>query len=111
MVPSTSQLVGMFALAALLTPPFILFIPHARQSIVFDRLLVISTFVIALLGEWLALSQWVEGYPDFRVGDVALTPMLAGAIGGIVILNLVLALLDRLDRPEVPLDNENPPED
>lgn len=106
MIPSSTQLVIMVVFAAILTPPSLLLIPHARQSASFDRLLAISTFLIAFLGEWLVASQWVPETPSLEIGGVTVLPILAGGLGAVVILNLVLWLLDRLDQPEVPPEDE-----
>ncbi len=89
-------------IAAVITVPSVLLIPHARQSPAFSRILWGSTFVIAFLGGWLGLgyadSAWATAV-NLNIGDTPVFPLIVGEVGAAVVLNLLLFLLDRFDQP------------
>jgi hypothetical protein len=47
---SLPHLLILLVVAGLVTPPFVLLMPRARQSPAFDRLLWVGAFIIAFLG-------------------------------------------------------------
>lgn len=89
-------------IAAVIAPPAVLLIPHARQSPTFSRLLWLGTFIIAFLGGWLGLgyssSEWATQV-NWIVGDTPVFPILVGEVAAVLALNVILWVLDRLDRP------------
>lgn len=99
------QVLLMLAASAIVTPVFVLLIPHARQSPTFDRLLVAATFAISFLGAWAAQTSSAAGLSDWRIADVPVVPIALGALGGALALNLVLWLLDKLEHPDQDSDN------
>ena len=100
------------ALAALgVTVPTIKFIPRARQSPIFDRVLWSATWLLAFLCAWYAVGQLKSDSPlaSLELGAFAQTagfPIVIGALGGALSLNLVLWLIDRL----IPLAAEEMPD-
>lgn len=110
----------MIAAAILFTIPTVLLIPRARQSPIFDRLLWVATVAVAFLGAWAALG-YVAGSPDlagwssYRVGEVPVVPIVAGAAGGALLLNVILWLMDRfvpaeeLEEEEFASEEKGPP--
>jgi hypothetical protein len=101
------------ALVALgVTVPTIKFIPRARQSPVFDRVLWGATWLLAFLCAWYAVGQLKSDAPlaSLELGafaQVAGLSIVIGALGGALSLNGVLWLIDRLN----PLSAEESPED
>ncbi len=94
-----TQLGFMFIVAAVVTLPVVRLIPRARQSPAFDRLLWIGTFAIAFLGAWLALGYLGTPVSDFVIHGVPWLSISLGSVGGALALNLLLWLLDLLERP------------
>jgi len=87
-------------LALIITLPAVLLIPRARQSPIFDRVLWIATWVLALIGA-LVTPTYLHGNP-FDTWVVAELPVLStvlGAVAGALSINGVLWLLDRFERP------------
>ena len=94
-----TQFMIMAVLALLVTPVAVLFIPRARRSVIFDRLLWGATLLVAFLGAWLALGYanadtTGSGLSSFRIADVPVIASLIGAVAGALILNLPLVVLD-----------------
>ncbi len=105
---SLARLVAMLAAASVVTPPFVLLIPHARQSPLFDRLLWVGTWALAFLGAWIAVNMSGPAAPAL-VPDLdanILISIILGAAAGGLGLNLVLWLLDRFERPVVEEEEE-----
>ncbi len=104
---SLVQLLVMLVVAGLVTPPFVLFIPRARRSAVFDRVIWAATWLLAFLGAWVAPSYigTDAALNGVVVAEVSLIPALIGAVAGALSINLLLWLLDRFDRPPI---EENP---
>lgn len=94
-----TQLVIMLLSAVVVTPPAVRLIPHARQSPTFDRLLMGGTFAVAFLGAWLALGVLGAPFTDYILDSVPWLAILLGSIGGALALNLLLWILDLLERP------------
>ncbi len=94
------QYIVMLVVALIVTPPFVLLIPHARQSPAFDRLLWAGTFALTFLGGWIALNNLGPLAPDVAVGGVPLVPIVMGAVVSGIALNVILWLLDQFERPE-----------
>ena len=90
-------------LAGLVTPPCVLFIPRARQSPAFDRVLWVATWLLALFGA-LAVPNYIGTQAALNsvvVAQVPLIPTLLDAIAGGLSVNLLLWVLDRFDRPAI----------
>ncbi len=90
-------------IAALVAIPCVLWIPRQRQSPWFDRVLWISTWLLALLsasaapkylGAFAALNNLV-------IADLPFLPTLIGAGVGALLIPLTLWLLDRVSAPEM----------
>jgi len=104
---SVTQFLITAVIAILVTVPIVLFIPRARKSPGFDRVLWVATWLLAFLGEWSApsyfggdsgmLNQWV-------IDQTPLIPALIGAIVGALSINIILWLLDRFSPPIVEED-------
>ncbi len=90
----------MLVVAVIITPPFVLLVPHARQSPAFDRLLWAATLALAFLGAWIAFDSLGPLAPAIAVTNVPLLPIVLGALIGVVSLNVILGLLDHFERPE-----------
>ena len=105
---SLVQIVVILAIAGLVTPPFVLFIPRARQSLAFDRVLWVATWLLAFFGALAAPSYLGTdaALNSVVVAEVPLIPTLLGAIAGGLSVNLLLWVLDRFDQPSI---DENPP--
>ncbi len=97
------QIIILLVVATLVTPPFVLFIPRARKSTVFDRVLWMATWLLAFLGAWMAPSYigTDAALNGVVIGEVSLIPALIGAVAGALSINLLLWLLDRFDRPPI----------
>ncbi len=120
MTLSPTHIVLMIIASIIVTPPLVLLVPHARQSPGFDRLLWGGTLLTAFLGTWLGIANWSDVMPDPSINDVPVLPILAGALGGAIVLNALLFMLDRLEKPDeydeplepddtIPPDNDLPP--
>ena len=107
---SLVQILVLIVLTGLVTPPCVLFIPRARQSPAFDRVLWVATWLLALFGA-LAAPNYIGTEAALKsvvVANVPLIPTLLGAIAGGLSVNLLLWVLDRFDRPSI---DEIPPEE
>ncbi len=93
-----THLLLMLVLSGLVTIPVVWFIPHARQSPLFDRLLWGATALLAFLGAWFALGYVETGtltfLSGFVIGDLPILPALLGALAGALVLNLSLWVID-----------------
>ena len=94
---TTTQFLVMAIEAVLATLPAVLFIPRARQSPVFDRVLWGATWVLAFLGAWGAPSYIAadSALNQFVIADVTIIPTMLGAIVGALTVNVLLWLMDR----------------
>ncbi len=97
---SFPHLLILVLVAGLVTPPPVLWIPRARQSAVFDRLLWAGTFLIAFFGGWLAPAYIGDPVPSVAFAGVSLLPIVIGSLAGVLALHLILLTLDWLERPE-----------
>jgi hypothetical protein len=100
------QFAVMALISALFAIPAVLFIPRARTSPLFDRLLWLATWLLAFLCAWLAIGY--SGNSSLGpvtnpndIGRLPLAPIAVGAAAGALLLNALLWLLDRLAPPEV----------
>lgn len=95
---TTTQFLVMAIEAVLVTVPTVLFIPRARQSPLFDRVLWIATWLLAFLGAWGAPSYIAadSSLNNLLIADVTLIPTLLGAAVGALSINVLLWLMDRL---------------
>lgn len=97
---SLSHLLVLIVVAGLVTPPPVLWIPRARQSPAFDRLLWVGTYLIAFFGGWLAPAYIGDPFPSVALGGVSLLPIVIGSLAGVLALHLILFFLDWFERPE-----------
>ncbi len=79
--------------------------PRARHSPVFDRVLLAASFLIAFIGAWLAANYALQfdalnSINQIAVDSLPLIPLIAGALGGALLLNLPLWLMDRFGQEE-----------
>ncbi len=93
------------------------YLPRARSSPFFDRLMTIGSFVIAVLLAWVAvqytdvLSAWPV-LTNVMVGTVPLVAVILAAVLGALMLNLPLWFMDLITPPEEPdMGEETMPED
>jgi hypothetical protein len=103
---SFNQFAVIAVIALAVTIPTVILIPRARQSVAFDRLLWVGTFVIAFLGSWAAL-----GYigPDSSLAalnsvvfaDTRILTVLVGALASALFLNMILWVMDRFSLPSI----------
>lgn len=94
------QLIILIVMAALVTPLAVSYIPRARHSPTFDRLLWAATFVLGFLGGWFAIgygSQYreLDVLNDLLIAEVPVMVVLIGAAAGAFALNLSLWVIDR----------------
>ena len=93
----------LLVMSILVTVPVIWFIPRARQSPFFDRLLWLATAVVAFLSAWLALGFasgiTFDSWSTFAIADVTIAPALVGAAAGALLLNLSLWVIDLFNQP------------
>jgi hypothetical protein len=94
-----TEIAVMLIASAVTTLLAVRLVPRARQSPAFDRLLWIGTLMVALLGGWLALDSFGPPVSDLAIGDVLWLSIVLGSAGGAFALNLLLWLLDLIDRP------------
>ena len=89
-------------ISLVVTLPAVLFIPRARQSSAFDRVLWVSTWFLAFLGAWYVLGN--VNLPRLNgvvIGEVPVIPTLIGAAAGALLLNGLLWLMDFFSRPQI----------
>jgi len=92
--------------AAIVTLPIVKFIPRARQSLAFDRVLWGATWLLAFLGAWYAVGNLTSDAPlsALKLEDfarVAGGAIIIGAVVGAFALNALLWLMDRFLAGEV----------
>lgn len=111
---STEQFLLLALIAFAITVPTVKLIPRARQSRAFDSVLWVATWLLAFICACYAADQIKIGAPlgtlawDVFV-RVAGVPIVLGALGGALALNLVLWLMDRvipLTTEEIGMDDE-----
>jgi len=86
--------------AVLVTLPTVTFIPRARQSPAFDRVLWGATWLLAFLGAWYAVDNFANGarLATLEPGEFVQTAggaVILGAMAGALSLNVLLWLMDR----------------
>ncbi len=94
------QFLSVAIVAAIVTLPAVKFIPRARQSPAFDRVLWGATWLLAFLGAWYAVDNYAGGA---QLAALALeefaraagAAIVAGAAVGALSLNILLWLMDR----------------
>jgi len=92
--------------AAIVTLPIVKFMPRARQSPAFDRVLWGATWLLAFLGAWYAADNFANGarLATLELGEFAQTAggaIIIGAAVGAFALNALLWLMDRFLAAEV----------
>jgi hypothetical protein len=94
------QFLIMAIVAAIVTLPIVILIPRARQSVAFDRVLWGATWLLAFLGAWYAVDNYVVGarlgtlvFEEFM--QAAGGALVSGALVGALSLNVLLWLMDR----------------
>ncbi len=106
------QLVILFVVALVITVPVMLLFRHARQSPVFDRILWVATWGIAFVGGWLGIG-YLGGNPNLGalsnliVGELPIVPVVLGAVGGVLVLHLILWVMDHLERPVIEEEDDD----
>ena len=106
------QFVIMAIVAAIVTLPIVTLIPRARQSSAFDRVLWGATWLLAFLGAWYAVDNYVGGAQlAARALDefarAAGSAIIVGALVGALSLNVLLWLMDRFTGLEADEVGEN----
>jgi hypothetical protein len=107
--------------AAIVTLPIVKLIPRARQSSVFDRVLWGATWLLAFLGAWYAVDNYVSGAQLAALAldefaRAASSAIIVGALVGALSLNVLLWLMDRFtvfesDEAGETVAEENPVEE
>lgn len=88
--------------SAVLTIPVVGLIPRARQSPIFDRVLWGATWLLGFLSAWAAPNYFqADTLNTIVIGDVNLIPAAISAAVGVLSINVVLWVLDRLSPPEL----------
>jgi hypothetical protein len=110
------QFAIMAIVAAIVTVPTVKFIPRARQSPVFDRVLWGATWLLAFLGAWYAVDKYAGGAPLATLpleefARVAGGAIVVGAVVGAIMLNALLWLMDRFMAVEPDEIGEGEPEE
>ena len=110
------QFVIMAVVAAIVTLPIVRFVPRARQSSAFDRVLWGATWLLAFLGAWYAVDNYIGGAPlaTLALEDFAQAAggvIILGAIAGALSLNALLWLMDRFTVFEPDETGETAPEE
>jgi hypothetical protein len=103
---SETQFLILAVVSLAVTALTIKFIPRARQSPVFDRVLWGATWLLAFVCAWYAVGQIKTDAPLATMGwdafaQTAGASIIIGALGGALALNVALWLIDRLNPPEV----------
>lgn len=87
--------------AVVVSIPVVLFIPRARASVLFDRLLWLATPIVAFLVGWFAALFAADARVTFLnwlvIADTSIIAALVGAIVGALTVNVPLWLLDRYE--------------
>ena len=83
------------------------FIPRARQSPLFDRVLWGGTWLLAFLGAESAPNYIPANSPvnDYVIADIRWIPLLIGAAVGALSINLLLWVIDRFSQPTIEDDS------
>ena len=83
------------------------FIPRARQSPMFDRVLWGGTWLLAFLGAESAPNYIPANSPlnDYVIADIRWIPLLIGAAVGALSINLLLWVIDRFSQPTIEDDS------
>lgn len=86
------------------------FIPRARASVLFDRLLWVATPIVAFLVGWVAVafasSTNLAVLGRWSIAETPLLAALLGALVGALAVNVPLWLLDRYEPMDVEEENE-----
>jgi len=91
-------------IAIVVTAPVVVFVPRARQSIWFDRVLWLGTLVLSFLAGGYAIGNFNDATSPLEsvmIGDVPVLVAVVGAGAGALGLNLVLWLMDRFTPVEI----------
>jgi hypothetical protein len=112
MILGMVQILLLAILSMIVTVPAVLFIPRARQSPLFDRILWGATWLLALIGALVTPTNLVGNSADtWVVEQLPVLSTLIGAVAGALSLNIILWLLDRFDRPLEETEFGEEPED
>jgi hypothetical protein len=109
---SVAQFLVTAIISILVTMPAVRFIPRARQSPTFDRVLWVGTWGMAFLAAWFVLGNFgaaLSALDILILGEVSVIPALVGAAIGAFALNGLLWSMDRFSRS--PLDEDAPLEE
>lgn len=89
--------------------PLPLLVPRARQSPIFNRLLLAATGVISFLGAWLGIAQLGTLGPSVTVSGIPVLPIFIGAAAAAIVLNAILWVVDRFEHPldEIEVEDES----
>ena len=93
--------------SAIFTFLVVWFIPRARQSPMFDRVLWGGTWLLAFLGAESAPNYIPANSPlnDYVIADIRWIPLLIGAAVGALSINLLLWVIDRFSHPTLEEDS------
>jgi hypothetical protein len=94
-------------ISALVTFLAVRFIPRARQSPLFDWVLLGGTWLLAFIGAQSAPNYIPANSPlnDYVIADIRWMPWLIGAAVGALSINLLLWLIDRFSQPTIEDDS------
>ncbi len=96
-----TQILTLAIISVVVTIPVVMFIPRARQSRDFDRILWIASLVLACLGAWGAPGFIPTDLPlsNVVVENLSVVQVVIGALAGALSINVLLWILDRFERP------------
>ena len=96
-----TQILILVLVSAIVTIPIVIFVPRARQSSTFDRILWGATFLLAFIGAWGAPGFVPTNLPlsNVMISDLSIVQTIVGALAGALSINVLLWVLDRFERP------------
>jgi hypothetical protein len=99
------QVIISIVLALVSTGIGVLLVPRARRDLWFEVMLWVGTALVAFLGSLLAIAAAsslavVRGLTGFSLQGVPLIPAALGALGGALVLNVPLWLMNRFEEAE-----------
>jgi hypothetical protein len=95
------QLLGVALAAVVVAVPSVLLIPRKRTSPIFDRVLWVGTWLLAMLGAFAAPSYLADfGWANtYAFAGLPAIPAAIGAVAGALSINVLLWMMDRFGTP------------